>query len=219
MRIMKIDVVKNVLEASESLAGANRRRLAAAGVVSINLMSAPGSGKTALLQKTIPALAPEFRSAVLVGDLQTTRDAERLANLGAQVIQINTGRGCHLSPTQVARGLDGLDLSELQFLFIENIGNMVCPAAFDLGEQLRVVLLSTPEGDDKVAKYPTLFQGADAILLTKIDLIELLGFSADRVQEDLAKINTHAPLIRLSAQTGEGMAAWTAWLRGRRAKQ
>lgn len=213
---MKIDVVKNVLEASESLAGANRERLAAAGVVSINLMSAPGSGKTTLLQKTICALGPQSRSAVLVGDLQTSRDAERLAGLGAQVIQINTGSGCHLSPTQVARGLDGLALRELQFLFIENVGNMVCPAAFDLGEQLRVVLLSSPEGDDKVAKYPTLFQGADAILLTKMDLIELLGFSVSRVQEDLAKINTHAPLIRLSAQTGEGMDPWLAWLRGRR---
>ena len=213
---MKINVVKSVLDASDQVARDNRRRMDAAGVLAINLLSAPGSGKTALLERTLPALAPDGRCAVLVGDLQTTRDAERLGSFGAAVTQINTGRGCHLSPTQVAEGLEGLDLGGLGFLFIENVGNMVCPAVFDLGEHLRAVLLSTPEGDDKVAKYPPLFQGADVILLTKVDLVGVLDYSFDRVRDDLAKINTAAPLIQLSNKTGQGVDEWLEWLRAQR---
>lgn len=213
---MKIDVVKNVLAASDAQAQLNRDRLNAAGVVAINIMSAPGSGKTTLLAKTIPALAPASRCAVLVGDLQTSRDAERLADLGAAVVQINTGRGCHLSPAEVAQGLDRLDLADIDFLFIENVGNMVCPAAFDLGEHLRAVLLSVPEGEDKVAKYPTLFQAADAILLTKIDLVDTLNYTTSMVRDDLAHINTAAPFMEVSAQTGEGMADWLTWLTDQR---
>jgi len=209
---MKINVVKSVLAASEAQADDNRRRFDEAGVVAINIMSAPGSGKTALLEKTIPALAPRAGCAVMVGDLQTTRDAERLGDLGASVVQINTGRGCHLSPAQVAAGLEHLDLDRIDFLFIENVGNMVCPASFDLGEHLRAVLLSVPEGDDKVAKYPPLFQSADAILLTKIDLIGALDYNTAAVREDLAHINTRAPLVELSVLSGAGMDEWLAWL-------
>ncbi len=209
---MKINVVKSVLAASEARADDNRRRFDEAGVVAINIMSAPGSGKTALLEKTIPALTPHAGCAVMVGDLQTTRDAERLGDLGASVVQINTGRGCHLSPAQVAAGLGHLDLDRVDFLFIENVGNMVCPAAFDLGEHLRAVLLSVPEGDDKVAKYPTLFQCADAILLTKIDLIGALDYNTAAVREDLAHINTRAPLVEFSVVSGAGMDEWLAWL-------
>lgn len=209
---MKINVVESVLKANDAVARENRRRLDAAGVLAINVMSAPGSGKTLLLEKTIPALAPAARSAVLVGDLQTTRDAERLSPLAAQVTQINTGTGCHLTATQVAEGLDSLDLRGIDFLFIENVGNMVCPAAFDLGEHRRVVLVSVPEGDDKVAKYPTLFQPADAILLTKVDLLGVLDYRRQRVYEDLSRINTRAPLIELSATTGQGLDRWLAWL-------
>jgi len=212
---MKIRVVKNVLASSEQAARANRCRMDDAGVVMINVLSAPGSGKTCLLEKTIPALAPDIRCAVLVGDLQTTRDAERLHAAGAPVTQINTGKGCHLSPAEVAAGLDSLDLAGLRCLFVENVGNMVCPAAFDLGEHLRVVLLSTPEGDDKVAKYPTLFQPADVILLTKVDLMDVLDYNPAQVRADLAHINTRAPLIELSARTGAGMDRWLAWLRER----
>ena len=213
---MKINVVKNVMDASEKAAEANRRRMDEAGVLAINMMSAPGSGKTTLLRRTIQALAAEMKCAVLVGDLQTTRDAECLGGLGAQVTQINTGRGCHLSPAQVARGLDSLDLDGLGLLFIENVGNMVCPAAFDLGEHLRAVLLSTPEGDDKVGKYPPLFQAADAILLTKTDLLGVLEFDLGRVRGDLSRLNTRAPLILLSNKTGQGIDEWLDWLRGRR---
>jgi len=209
---MKIHVVRNVLDAGEAAAETNRRRMDEAGVLGVNLLSAPGSGKTTLLEKTIPALGPDHRCAVLVGDLQTTRDAERLGHLAAEITQINTGRGCHLSAAEVARGLDSLNLDRVSFLFIENVGNMVCPAAFDLGEHLRAVLLSTPEGDDKVAKYPVLFQTADAILLTKTDLIGVLEFDLDRVRDDLSRVNTGAPLILMSPKTGEGLEPWLAWL-------
>ena len=210
---MKISVVKNVLEANDALAQRNRERLKHAGVLAVNITSAPGSGKTTLLQKTIPALLAELPAAVIVGDLQTTRDAERLDGLGAQVVQINTEGGCHLSAAQVARAIDGLTLTDLKLLFIENVGNMVCPAGFDLGEHARVAMLSTPEGDDKVAKYPTLFQPADAILLNKIDLAEVLEFDRKRVYDDLSRINTRAVRIELSTKTGQGMDAWLDWLR------
>ncbi len=211
---MKINVVKNVLEANDALAAENREKLNTAGVWCVNITSAPGSGKTTLLEKTIPLLAAEgLQSAVVVGDLQTTRDAERLGRLTAEVTQINTEGGCHLSASQVAAALAGLDLTKLDYLFIENVGNMVCPAGFDLGEHARVAMLSTPEGDDKVAKYNTLFQPADAIVLNKIDLTDMLGYDKTRVYDDLKKINTAAPVIELSSRTGEGLDAWLTWLR------
>jgi hydrogenase nickel incorporation protein HypB len=209
----KITVVESVLRANDAIAQENRARMTRAKLLSVNLMSAPGSGKTALLEKTLPELSPAHSCAVLVGDLQTTRDAERLGDLASAVTQINTGRGCHLDATQVAEGLGGLPLDALDFLFIENVGNMVCPAAFDLGEHRRVVLLSVPEGDDKVAKYPTLFQPADAILLTKIDLLGVLEYDLGRVRDDLSRINTRAPLMELSSHSGQGLDQWFDWLR------
>ena len=209
---MKIRVVENVLKANDTLAQENRQRLDRSAVRAINLMSAPGSGKTTLLEKTITQLGSQ-RCAVLVGDLQTTRDAERLEKAGSQTIQINTGKGCHLSAAEVARGLDELALDKVDYLFIENVGNMVCPAGFDLGEHQRVALLSIPEGDDKVAKYWTLFQSVDAILLTKMDLLEVLDFDISRVKADLAHINTAAPFMELSSKTGKGMEQWFKWLK------
>ncbi len=213
---MKINVVESVLKANDAVARDNRRRLDAAGTLALNLMSAPGSGKTALLEKTIPALGADVRTAVFVGDLQTTRDAERLGRVTPEVTQINTGTGCHLLATHVAEALDNLNLVGVDYLFIENVGNMVCPAGFDLGEHRRVVLLSVPEGDDKVAKYPTLFQPADVVLLTKIDLLGMLDYSRDRVYEDLARLNTRAPVIEVSPRTGQGIERWLAWLQQER---
>ncbi len=213
---MKINVVKSVLEANDAVAQGNRGRMESAGVLAVNITSAPGSGKTSLLEATLPALAPELGSAVVVGDLQTTRDAERLGALGGQVTQINTEGGCHLSATQVAEALDGLNLADLAFVFIENVGNMVCPAGFDLGEHVRVAMLSVPEGHDKVAKYPTLFQPADVILLNKIDLADVLDYDRSCVYDDLSKINTRAPVIEMSVKTGQGMDVWLDWLRRRR---
>jgi hydrogenase nickel incorporation protein HypB len=210
----QINVVRNVLEANDAVAAENRRRLDASGVLAVNVTSAPGSGKTTLLEKTLPALAArDLPGGVVVGDLQTTRDAERLSSDNVQVTQINTGRGCHLDATQVTQGLGTIDLGDLDYLFIENVGNMVCPSGFDLGEHRRVAMLSVPEGDDKVAKYPTLFQPADVILLNKVDLAEALEFEVARVEEDLQKINTRAPFLRVSAKTGDGMDAWLNWLR------
>ena len=209
---MRINVIQSVLKANDAVAAVNRARLKSAGVLTLNLMSAPGSGKTSLLEATIPALGPRQTCGVLVGDLETARDAERLQPFAVETTQINTGTGCHLSAAQVSEGLDTLDLERLSYLFIENVGNMVCPAAFDLGEHLKVVLLSVPEGDDKVAKYPTLFQQADAILLTKTDLIGVLDFNRGRVEEDLARINTRAKRSDLSVRTGQGLSDWLAWL-------
>ncbi len=213
---MKIKVVESVLKANDATARENRKMMDRASVLAINVMSAPGSGKTTLLEKTIPALGPDHRSAVLVGDLQTTRDAERLDGIAAETVQINTGRGCHLSATQVADGLKSLKLESISFLWIENVGNMVCPAGFDLGEHMRAVLLSVPEGDDKVAKYPILFQPADVILITKIDLIGVLDFDMESVRKDLSKINTRAPVIEISPKTGQGMDKWVDWLSAQR---
>ena len=210
---MKINIVKNVLAANDQAAEENRRRLDDAGVRAVNIISAPGSGKTSLLEKTLPAIAADLPAAVIVGDLQTTRDAERLAAVDAPATQVNTEGGCHLSAEQVARALETLDLSALKLLFIENIGNMVCPTGFDLGEHARVAMLSVPEGDDKVAKYPTLFQPADVIVINKIDLLDVLDYDLDRVLTDIARLNTRAPILQLSTKTGEGMDAWFDWLR------
>ncbi|MFH2001425.1 MAG: hydrogenase nickel incorporation protein HypB [Planctomycetota bacterium] len=210
---MKINVVENVLKENDRIAKENRALLDRARIVALNITSAPGSGKTTLLEKTLVALGRDCRVAVLVGDLQTTRDAERLAVGAAEVTQINTGRGCHLTAAQVADGLKSLKLEDIRYLFIENVGNMVCPAGFDLGEHRRVAMLSTPEGDDKVAKYPTLFQAADLIILNKTDLIGTLDYDTGRVIDDLSKINTRAPLLQLSAKTGENMDLWLDWLR------
>jgi hydrogenase nickel incorporation protein HypB len=212
---MKINVVRNVLAANDAAAQENRAQLEAAGVETINITSAPGSGKTALLERTIADLEGEVRCAVVVGDLQTTRDAERLGRLGMPVVQINTEGGCHLTAAQVARAIERLSLGDLELLFIENVGNMVCPAGFDLGEHARVAMLSVPEGHDKVAKYPTLFQPADAILLNKLDLAELLEFDVGVVRADLARINTRAPFIETSMKDGRGLDVWLDWLRGR----
>lgn len=215
---MKINLVRSVLRVNDAVAETNRSRMRDAGILGVNITSAPGSGKTSLLEKTIPALSPQFRSGVIVGDLQTTRDAERLGGLATQIAQINTEGGCHLSAAMVGQALDGLELQGLSLLFIENVGNMVCPAGFDLGEDVRVAMLSVPEGDDKVAKYPTLFQPADVILLNKIDLVDVLGYDASVVYGDLLRINTSAVVIELSARTGQGIDQWLDWLRQRCAR-
>jgi hydrogenase nickel incorporation protein HypB len=211
-----IAVIRDVLASNSATAEQNRARLRAAGVLAVNLLSAPGSGKTSLLQQTVPLLGADA-CAVLVGDLQTVRDAERLAQATANVVQINTGAGCHLSAAEVAAGLDRLDLAGVAYVFIENIGNMVCPAEVDLGEHVRAALLSVTEGDDKVAKYPLLFQSADIILLSKTDLLGAVEFDEGRVRADLSRLNTRAPLVPISAKTGAGLDPWLGWLRDRQA--
>jgi len=210
-------VAGNVVGNNHHAADRVRQDLTRRGILMLNLTSGPGSGKTALLKATLAALEPDT-AAVLVGDLETDRDAARLRGLGAQVRQINTGKGCHLSAVQVASGLGRLDLNGLEYLFVENVGNMACPSEFDLGEHGRVALLSLPEGDDKVAKYPGLFAAADVVVLNKIDLAQVLPFDESLVREDLSRVNTRAPLIRLSAVGGQGVDAWMHWLRSFRAQ-
>ena len=209
----RITVIKDILKKNDNAANENRHRFDEAEIVVINIISSPGSGKTTLLEKSIPMLRERgHESAVIVGDLQTSRDAERMAETGAAIVQINTEGGCHLSAVQVAEALDAIDLSEISILFIENVGNMVCPSSFDLGEQKRVALLSTPEGADKVAKYDKLFLTVDGVLLNKIDLVEVLDYDKSQVYDDMAKINNKAPIIETSARTGEGLDKWIDWL-------
>lgn len=204
-----------LLNANNQVAAKTRAALAARGILMLNITAGAGSGKTALLQATLRRL-PEGSAAVLVGDLETDRDAGRLHGLGAAVLQINTGKGCHLSASQVAQGLERLDLEGVKTVFVENVGNMACPSDYDLGEHVRVAVLSLPEGDDKAAKYPGLFAAADVVLLNKIDLANVLPFDESLLRSDLARLNTHAPLLRVSAIGGQGMEAWMEWIEGRR---
>jgi len=207
----------SLLKANDRIAAQVREGLTKRGILLLNITSAPGSGKTSLLQATLSKLEPGT-AAVLVGDLETDRDAKRLRGLGAQVRQINTGKGCHLSAAQVASGLDQMNLEGVETVFVENVGNMACPSDYDLGEHVRVAILSLPEGDDKAAKYPGLFAAADVVLLNKVDLESVLPFDESVLRQDLAQLNTRAPLIRLSAIGGQGMSAWIEWLQASREK-
>lgn len=209
---MKIKVVKHVLENNNEIAGQIRQRLTEAGVLGVNFISAPGSGKTTLLENTIPMLGND-KVAVIVGDLKTSRDAERVSGMTVESVQINTGLSCHLYANQIQSALDDIDLDKIDYLFIENVGNMVCPGEFDLGENIKVVLYSITEGDDKVAKYPTIFQVADSVLLNKWDLGGVVDFDEKRVFDDLANVNTAAEVIKLSAKKGDGMEQWVGWLK------
>ena len=209
---MNLKVLRNVLEANDQIASRVRQRLAAAGVPALNLISSPGAGKTSLLEKTIPLLAPSCRLAVLEGDIATTRDAERIAKLGVPVVQLLTGGACHLEAPLIERGLDELDLTQLDLLFIENVGNIACPAEFDLGETLKVGVLSVTEGHDKPAKYPLLFHEIGALVLNKIDLLPHTDFDRAAFDEDFRKLNASAPVFPVSCRTGEGLAPWTHWL-------
>jgi len=215
--VKKIQVVREVLQANKAAAGANRERFDAAGAAVLNLISAPGSGKTTLLEQTLKAIAGRDRCGVLVGDLATTHDAERLGAHCEHVVQINTGKGCHLNAAQIAAALEHVPIADLDWLFIENVGNMVCPTQFDLGEHGKVALVSVVEGEDKPLKYPILFQQACCVVLTKTDLAEAAGFDRKLFCRSLRQVNSAVPLVEVSARTGSGMADWLAWLEGFRA--
>lgn len=208
---MKIQVVQNVLRANDAIAAQNREQFNRLGLPVLNFISAPGSGKTALLERTLESLK-DRQCAVLVGDLATTRDAERLGQHCPNVIQINTGKGCHLDAAQIEASLKSLPMDTLEWLFIENVGNMVCPTEFDLGEHGKIALISVVEGEDKPVKYPTLFAKATCVVLTKIDLAEASGFSRERFYGDLRQVNSEVKVIETSSRTGEGFDQWTAWL-------
>lgn len=209
---MKIEVVQKVLKHNEQAARDNRTRLDAAGICCVNILGGAGCGKTSLLEALVPRLRERFRIAVLEGDLETTRDAERIAALNTPVVQLLTGGGCHLNATQVQEGLNRLPLGELDLIFIENVGNPICPAGFDLGEHLRLAVLSVAEGHDKLAKYPPLFRDADAVVLSKCDLLELADFDPGVLEQDLGRLNPRAPLFRTSVRSGEGFAELAGWV-------
>jgi len=208
-----VEVRRNVLKHNDVVARALRERFREAGVCVVSLVSSPGSGKTALLEKTLTMLQPEFRVAALVGDLATENDAQRLARSRAKVRQIVTGTLCHLEAEMVNRALEGWELRELDFLFLENVGNLVCPSSYDLGEQLRLVLLSVTEGEDKPLKYPTIFNSADVALVTKLDLAAAVEFDWPAAESNIQRVRPGMRVLRVSAKTGEGMEAWLEFLR------
>ena len=211
-----IDVRQKVLRENDTLAADLRRRFQEAGVFVVNLVSSPGSGKTSLLEHTLAEL--DLRAAVVVGDLATENDATRLARSGAPVRQISTGTTCHLEADMVEGALSGWDLSALDVLFIENVGNLVCPASWDLGEDARVVLLSTTEGEDKPRKYPTIFNTADVAVLTKMDLAGVLGFDRPAAVASVHDVRPGLEVLDTSVRGEPGLGAWLDWLRARHAE-
>ena len=209
---VRIPLVGRVLEANDTIAAAVRDELRGRGIFAVDLIGAPGSGKTALLEATLRALAGRRRPAVLVGDLATRRDGDRLARWCDRVVQISTGEGCHLEAGQVRDALAGLDLDGVDLLFIENVGNLICPVGFDLGQNVKVGLFSLTEGDDKAAKHPYLVTAADMILLNKIDLAPYLTFDRTGFEADVRLLNPTVPILGVSSTTGEGLDAWLDWL-------
>ena len=211
-----ISIERDILSKNNGFAEANRARLRAAGVFALNLVSSPGSGKTTLLVRAITELRESWSIAVIEGDQQTSRDADRIRAAGAPAVQVNTGKGCHLDAHMVGHALDHLLPTPGGLLFIENVGNLVCPAAFDLGEAHKVVVLSVTEGEDKPLKYPDMFAAADLMLLNKIDLLPHLDFDMASCLAAAARANPAMQVLPVSARTGEGLAAFYAWIAARR---
>ncbi|KSV17928.1 hydantoin utilization protein A [Dehalococcoides mccartyi] len=210
---MKVKVLKNITDMNDQLAARNKDMFAGKGILVINVMSSPGAGKTSLLLKTIELLGDDARVGVIEGDIASSVDAEKIAATGSQAIQINTDGGCHLDANMVASAADGLDLDKLNIIFIENVGNLVCPAGFQLGEAKRVVLASVPEGDDKPTKYPFMFRDTDVIVITKMDYLPLSDFNMESFRKTVLGLNPDVKIIELSVRNGQGLDEWTAWLK------
>ena len=215
---MEIKLMKNILGANDEIAALNRKLFAERGVVVMNLMGSPGSGKTTLLEKTLARLADKIKIAVIEGDLFTAKDAERIERAGVDVIQINTAGGCHLDAPMIQNACASLNLSELDLLIVENVGNLVCPAEFDIGENFKATVLSITEGDDKPLKYPLIFKESAAVLLNKIDLLEFTNFDLQSAREDLTTLNPPIKIFETSCTRGTGLDAWTDWLLSKVAK-
>ncbi|MFC7442975.1 hydrogenase nickel incorporation protein HypB [Laceyella putida] len=203
---------KSVLHGNQAWAEQNRKLFQKHSVLTVNLISSPGAGKTTLLERTIKDLKKYLRVGVIEGDVATTLDAEKIAAQGVKTVQINTHGACHLDAKMISKIVENIQLSELDLLVIENVGNLVCPAEFDLGENLRVALLSTAEGEDKVLKYPSVFERADVVILNKIDLLPYVAFNLKRFAQEIKKVNPNIPIFQLSAMNGEGMVQWITWL-------
>lgn len=211
---MKIKLGEDALSDNNKAASFNRKQFDESKTLVINIMSSPGAGKTTLLEKTVESLANEFRIGVIEGDLATEKDADRIRAHGAKAIQINTNGGCHLDARMIAKTLPNFNLEEIDILFIENVGNLVCPSGYDLGENRRISVLSVPEGNDKIPKYPVMFIKTELVVINKVDLLPYLDFNVDEAKDDLKGINPDSKLIQLSARTDEGMDNWFDWLRG-----
>ena len=210
--MVEIPAAKSIREVNNEIAQQNSTRFARDQVFVLNLMSSPGAGKTSLLEVTLRTLKDKFKLAVIEGDLQTSRDAERIASLGVEVYQINTHGGCHLDARMIDQALSQFDLPAIDILFIENVGNLVCPASFFLGEHRKIVLLSAPEGSDKPAKYPKMFRTADLVLFNKMDIAQYCDFDDQAAAGDLYNIKADLDLIRISCRDGSGLDQWYSWL-------
>ncbi len=210
----RIKVFSNIMKSNEDMALKNRQIFMHHNLPVINMMSSPGSGKTSVLEKTIDTLGKKIKIAVLEGDLQTDRDAQRIDKYDVQVAQINTDGACHLDANMVNSALSAFDLNQVDLFFIENVGNLVCPAGFDLGEGKRVNLVSIPEGDDKVIKYPIIFRKCDLLLINKIDLLPYVPFDIERLKKEALEIRADIKIIEVSCLTGEGLQYWFDWLEG-----
>lgn len=210
---MEIKIMKNILDRNQNKADEVRKSLAEKNVLMVNIISSPGAGKTTLLEQTCRELSGEYRIGIIEGDITTDRDARRLQKYDIPIVVINTEGGCHLDSHSISKVLGSFDLDNLDILFVENVGNLVCPSQFDLGENFKLALVSTAEGDDKPAKYPMLFREARAVMLNKIDLLPYTNFNLDAFRSDLAKINPRIHLFPASCTTGDGLAEWFRWIR------
>ena len=210
---MKVKVVTNILEANDRIAAENKKKFGEAGVFVMNVMSGPGAGKTSLLEKTIQELSGKVKIGVIEGDIAGADDAERIDKLGIPVVQINTGGGCHLDANMITDVLEDLPpLKELDLLIIENVGNLVCPAEFKLGEDMKVMLLSVAEGHDKPLKYPLMFQESSALILNKIDLLPYTDADIGKMKKDSLSLNPNLKIFEVSCKTGQGITEWTNWV-------
>jgi hydrogenase nickel incorporation protein HypB len=214
----EIKVVRRVLDVNEKMAEQNRKMFTEKGIFVLNVMSSPGSGKTTTLEKTLVRITPQIKSAVIVGDICTTNDADRLAVSGVPVVQINTdefGGDCHLAAHVIEKAVGGLDLDDIDLLIVENVGNLVCPAEFDIGEDARVVVLSVTEGEDKPVKYPLMFRECEVALLNKVDLLPYLDYDKDQAVDFIHQVHPDMPIFEISAKTEEGFEPWLEWLAGK----
>jgi hydrogenase nickel incorporation protein HypB len=209
---MKINVVKNILDANNRIAQENRNLFDEKNIYAINLMSSPGAGKTTLVEETIKALKDKFRIAVIEGDIQDTYDAERIAKLDIPVAQINTGGACHIDGNMIRETFPGFDMDNIDFIINENVGNLVCPAEFSIGENIKVMILSTPEGADKPLKYPLMFKESTAMIINKTDLLPYVNFDMGKAVKDAKSLNPELNVFEVSCKTGEGLDKWFSWL-------
>ncbi len=210
---MKIAVVKNILEANDRIAQENRALFDEKGVTVMNLMSSPGAGKTSLLEKTIQALKGDLTLGVIEGDIQSSKDAERIARMDIPVVQINTGGACHLDGNMIRDTFGEFNFEELDLLVVENVGNLVCPAEFKVGEDFKAMILSVTEGEDKPAKYPLMFHESSVLLINKTDLLPYVDCTVEGIREEALKINPHLVIFEISCRTGDGLEAWYDWLK------